>query len=148
MRPERRTQTIKSIFYSSFLQQRRRSNRRDLDNRHIILDWYDPSLFIIAMSVIAMSCLDAIFTLKLLSLGGEELNWFMRELLERDVRLFLMVKYTITGAGVIFLVALSQMPFLRVLRVRNVLGAMAGIYIALIIYELYLLVAIATGHLA
>jgi hypothetical protein len=148
MRPERRQQTIKSILYDGFLHKRRRTNRRDLDDQTIVLDWYDPSLFIIAMGIVSMSCLDAIFTLKLLSLGGEEINWFMRSLLEQDVRLFLLVKYTITASGVVFLVALSRMSLLKVLRVRNVLGIMCAIYASLIFYELYLLVAIATGQLA
>ncbi len=148
MRPERRRQTLKSIFYSGYKHQRRRTNRRAVDDRNIVLDWYDPSLFIMAMAVISMSCLDAIFTLRLLSLGGEEVNWFMRVLLEDDVRLFMIVKYAITGAGVIFLVAMSRMPFLGVLRVRNILGGICVIYTTLIFYELYLLAAIATGHLA
>ena len=148
MRPERRQQTIKSIFYSGFLHQRRRSNRRAVDDQNIVLDWYDPSLFIIVMAIITMSCLDAIFTLKLLSLGGEEVNWFMRELLERDVRLFLLVKYAITGAGVIFLAAMSRMAVLKVLRVRNILVMVCFVYVALIFYELYLLAMIATGQFA
>ena len=148
MRPERRQQTLKSIIYSGYMHQRRRTNRRAADDRHIVLDWYDPSLFIMAMAVISMSCLDAIFTLRLLSLGGEEVNWFMRVLLEDDVRVFMLVKYAITGAGVVFLVAMSRMPFLGVLRVRNILGGICAIYVTLIFYELYLLAAIATGYLA
>jgi len=147
MRPERRQQTIKSILYGG-MYKRRRDNRRGADDQQIVLDWYDPSLFIMAMGIVTMSCLDAIFTLKLLSLGGEEINWFMRSLLESDVRLFLLVKYTITAAGVVFLVALSRVSLLGVLRVRNVLGFMCVVYGCLIFYELYLLVAIATGQLA
>jgi hypothetical protein len=148
MRPERRQQNLKSIIYSGFIHQRRRDNRRGVDDQRIVLDWYDPSLFIIAMAIVSMSCLDAIFTLKLLSLGGEEVNWFMRVLLEDDVRLFMLVKYAITGFGVVFLVALSRVSVLGVLRVRNILAGVAAIYCCLIFYELYLLVAVATGYLS
>jgi hypothetical protein len=81
-------------------------------------------------------------------MGGEEINWFMRSLLEHNAQLFLLVKYTITAVGVIFLVAFSRMSLFKVLRVRNVLVIMCGIYATLMLYELYLLVAIATGHMA
>ena len=148
MRPDRRRQTIKSILYSAFQHKRRRSYRREIDAQAIVLDWYEPKLFVIAMAIILMSCLDALFTLKLLWMGGEEINWFMRSLLEHNAQLFLLVKYTITAVGVIFLVAFSRMSLFKVLRVRNVLVIMCGIYATLMLYELYLLVAIATGHLA
>jgi hypothetical protein len=147
MRPDRRRQTIKSILYSAFQHKRRRSYRREIDAQAIVLDWYEPKLFVIAMAIILMSCLDALFTLKLLWMGGEEINWFMRSLLEHNAQLFLIVKYTITAVGVIFLVAFSRMSVLKVLRVRNVLSIMCGIYATLMLYELYLLVAIATGHM-
>jgi hypothetical protein len=148
MRPDRRRQTIKSILYSAFQHKRRRSYRREIDAQAIVLDWYEPKLFVIAMAIILMSCLDALFTLKLLWMGGEEINWFMRSLLEHNAQLFLLVKYTITAVGVIFLVAFSRMSLFKVLRVRNVLVIMCGIYATLMLYELYLLVAIATGHMA
>jgi len=147
MRPDRRRQTIKSILYSAFQHKRRRSYRREIDAQAIVLDWYEPKLFVIAMAIILMSCLDALFTPKLLWMGGEEINWFMRSLLEHNAQLFLIVKYTITAVGVIFLVAFSRMSVLKVLRVRNVLSIMCGIYATLMLYELYLLVAIATGHM-
>ena len=148
MRPDRRRQTIKSILYSAFQYKRRRSYRREIDAQAIVLDWYEPKLFVIAMAIILMSCLDALFTLKLLWMGGEEINWFMRSLLEHNAQLFLLVKYTVTAAGVIFLVAFSRMSLFKVLRVQNVLVIMCGIYATLMLYELYLLVAIATGHMA
>ena len=147
MRPERRQQSLKSILYFGSQHKRRRTNRREIDDQSIVLDWYEPRLFVIAMAIILMSCLDAVFTLKLLWMGGEEINWFMLSLLEHDAQLFLIVKYTITAVGVILLVAFSRMSVLKVLRVRNVLSIMCGIYATLMLYELYLLVAIATGHM-
>ena len=147
MRQERRQQTLKSILYFGSKHQRRRTNRREKDDQSIVLDWYEPRLFVIAMAIILMSCLDAFFTLKLLWMGGEEINWFMRSLLEHNAQLFLLVKYTITAGGIILLVAFSRMSVLKVLRVRNVLFVTCGIYAALMLYELYLLVAIATGHM-
>ncbi len=146
--PDRRQQTLESILYGAWHHRRRRTNRRSADDQRIIVDWYDPGLFMVAMGIITMSCMDAIFTLKLLSLGGEELNWAMLQLLDRDVHLFLWVKYAVTAGGVILLVALSRVRMLHVLRVRNILEGVCGIYACLIIYELYLLVAVATGFIA
>jgi hypothetical protein len=145
---DRRQQTLNSLLFGAWRHRRRRATRRPADDQRVLVDWYDPGLFMVAMAIVTMSCLDAIFTLKLLSLGGEELNWVMLQLLETDLRLFLWVKYMVTTGGVILLVALSRVRMLGVLRVRNVLQAIGGIYICLIIYELYLLLAVATGYVA
>ena len=71
--PERRRQTIKSVVYGS-LNPRRRHNRRTADDQTMILDWHDSGLFLLAVSIMIMSCMDAFFTLRILALGGEELN--------------------------------------------------------------------------
>jgi hypothetical protein len=143
---DRRTQTLQSIVYGA-LQPRRQTNRRPRDNQVYVLDWHDSGLFLLAMSIVVMSCMDAWFTLQLLSIGGEEVNWFMAVLLDNDVSTFLAIKYAVTGAGVIVLVALARFRLGGLLPVRRVLEALVATYACLLIYEVYLLVEVAGQNL-
>jgi hypothetical protein len=142
-RGDRRTQNIRSIIYGS-VKPRRRDNRRPADDQTIILDWHDTTLFGVAMAIVIMSCLDALFTLNIIALGGEELNLAMRLLLDMDTSAFLLVKYCATAAGVVFLVATARVRVGGIVRVRRLLETICLLYGCLIIYELYLLVAVAS----
>ena len=98
---DRRTQTLRSIVYGG-IYPRRVDNRRPADDQHFIVDWHDSGLFMVAMAIICMSCMDALFTLNLLSLGAEEVNYFMQVLIESDLISFLSVKFLTTSGGVCF----------------------------------------------
>lgn len=142
-RADRRHQTLRSVIYGG-MRPRRRINRRAGDDQLFIPDWFDQGLFMVAMAIILMSCVDALFTLNLLSMGAEEVNYFMRVLIESDVSQFLLVKLGATGLGVICLVAFERFRLGGLLRVRRVLECLCAIYACLIVWELYLLVAVAT----
>ena len=144
---DRRRQTLKSVIYGG-IYPRRRYNRRAGDDQVYIVDWHDKGLFMVAMGVIIMSCLDAFFTLNLLSMGAQEVNYFMKVLIEKDVNQFLSVKLLCTSVGVVFLVAYARFRLAGFLPVRRVLEALCAIYACLIIWELYLLVGIATSYLS
>jgi hypothetical protein len=143
---DRRTQTLRSIAYGG-IYPRRLDNRRPADDQHFIVDWHDSGLFMVAMAIIGMSCMDALFTLNLMSLGAEEVNYFMRVLIDTDLTSFLSVKFLATSGGVLFLVACSRFKLAGILRVRRVLEALCAVYVCLIIWELYLLVAVAKATL-
>ena len=102
----------------------------------------------IAMAIILMSLMDALFTLNLLSLGADEINYFMKVLIESGASLFLLVKLAATSCGVVLLVAYSRFRLGGILPVRRVLEILCGVYVCLIIWELYLLVAVAADTLA
>jgi hypothetical protein len=141
-RADRRRQTLKSVLYGG-IHPRRMHNRRSGDDQVFIPDWFDQGLFMIAMAIVFMSCLDALFTLNLLALGAQEVNYFMRVLIESDVNSFLLVKLGATSFGVILLVAYERFRLGGLLRVRRILEALCGIYACLIVWELYLLVGVA-----
>ena len=143
---DRRTQTLRSIAYGG-IYPRRLDNRRPADDQHFIVDWHDSGLFMVAMAIICMSCMDALFTLNLLSLGAEEVNFFMKVLIDSDLSNFLSVKFLATSGGVLFLVACSRFKLGGILRVRRVLEILCAVYVCLIIWELYLLVAVAKATL-
>lgn len=145
-RRDRRRQTFQSFFYGC-LHPRRRANRRVADDQWCMVDIYDPGLVMVSLAIVLMSCLDAFFTLNLLSMGASEINYFMKSLIETDVSSFLTVKLLLTCSGVVFLTATARYRLGGVLPVRRVLEFLCGIYACLIIWELFLLAVVATAVL-
>jgi len=141
---DRRQQTVRSVAHGA-LQPRRARNRRPGDDQRFVLDWHDEGLFTVAMAIVLMSCVDAFFTLNLLNLGAQEINYFMQVLLATDTTAFLLTKFTLTSVGVICLVAFAPFRLGGLLRVRRILEALCGMYACLIIWELYLLTAVAVS---
>jgi hypothetical protein len=129
------------VVYGGFIP-RRITNRRPADDQKFVLDWHDQGLFTVAMAIVLMSCIDAFFTLNLLNLGAQELNYFMQLLLASDTSSFLLGKYTLTATGVIVLVAFARYRLGGLLRIRRVLEMICGMYACLIIWELYLLTVV------
>jgi len=144
---ERREQNLASIIYGG-LHPRRIQNRRPGDDQNFIVDWHDAGLFMVAMAIILMSLMDALFTLNLLSLGAEEINYFMKVLIESDASVFLLVKLGATTSGVLLLVAFARFRLGGIVRVRRILEMLCGGYACLIVWELYLLVAVAADAFA
>ena len=101
----------------------------------------------IGFGVLLMSCMDAMFTLRLLSLGGQELNLAMKVLIESDTLSFLITKYLLTAFGVVLLIALSGVRLAGILSARRVLQGVFVMYGCLMIYEVFLLVSIASDNL-
>ncbi|MEE4185110.1 MAG: DUF5658 family protein [Gammaproteobacteria bacterium] len=141
---DRRQQTVSSIIRGTWYQ-RRVSNRRREDDQTYLVDVYDMGLIMVSLAVVLMSCVDAFFTLNLLTLGAVELNVFMDVLLSSDERTFLYVKLAATSVGVVFLTAMSRYRVFGVVPVRRLLEGLCAIYACLIIWELYLLVGVAAA---
>lgn len=116
---------------------RRREARRSEHNYY--LDWYDPKLVFTGLSVLVMSCLDALFTLTLLSRGASEANYFMARLLESGDGLFVAVKVAVTAFGIVFLLMHSHFRILRIMSGKRALQVLVAVYGLLISYELILL---------
>ena len=141
---DRRTQSLQSVIYGVF-RPRRRENRREGDDQRFLVDWHDPGIFYVALAILVMSCMDALFTLKLLAMGGEELNPAMKVLIGSDTLTFLLVKFGLTASGVIFLIAAERIHLFGFIQVRRILEGICVMYACLMIYEIYLLVAHASN---
>ncbi len=141
---DRRQHSTWSFVYGG-LRPRRRRGRRAGDLHRIFLDWHEPGVLYLALAVMLMSCLDALFTLNLLTVGGEELNAFMRVLLGRGSHWFLWVKLGLTATSLVVLATAARRLLLGRLPVLALIWAFAGAYAVLIGWELYLLGWHATG---
>ncbi len=120
---------------------KRKNIRRDEDLlTQPYVDLYSFSSVLSVLVTLILSVTDAIFTLKLISLGGSELNPFMDFFLQMGPFPFLIVKYLLTGTClIIFLVHKNRVIFGGRLRVKFLLVFSLLVYFTLILYELVLL---------
>lgn len=136
-RQDRRRHTMTSFFRGN-LRPRRRKVRRQTEVGLGYLDWHESRLLYLAVTIVLLSCLDALFTLNLMSIGASEANVVMNSVLGRGVPDFLAFKISLTGLGVILLVIAAHRSFFGWFRVVRLLQLICIGYVALIAYEIYL----------
>ena len=99
----------------------------------ICFDRYRQSHFSIIALILFFSLMDALLTLELINRGAIELNPIMAFYLGIDPRMFLLVKYGLTSAGVIILLLFNNFV-MKPFRVRVgtllylVLAAFLGVF--------------------
>lgn len=124
---------------ATFLNPRRATGRRQEDRRYPVLDTPDSSAVALAVLLVVLSCMDAMFTLTLIKAGGSELNPVMDFFLQKSVTLFLLAKLVLTAIPALVLVAAGNVVLFKKFRARTALAALVGIYCGVIVYELGLL---------
>ncbi len=133
--PDRRKNPSPVISRYTFYGGRRKTARREEDkNRHLFVDLYSAGLLLYVLSVLCLSCLDAYLTLSLIEKGRVvEANPIMAGFLGYGIMHFTIVKFAITAAALIILTLFKN---LRLTRLS--LPFAMNLYIAVVIYELYL----------
>ena len=117
---------------------RRRGGRRANDD-HVFVDWHEPHLMFLALTILLLSVADAFLTLTLMTQGAQEANPVLAYLLLEYPGLFGIVKMGLTAAGVFVLVALSRATVFRIIRVSTIIHWFLIGYVVLIAYEWWLL---------
>jgi hypothetical protein len=135
---DRRKLSVWSVLYGGFRPRRRRGRRHE-DHEQSWLDWHEPSVLYLSMAIVLLSCVDALLTLNLLAVGGEELNVFMDDMIGQGADRFLLVKIGLTSVSVILLGVAARRRFLGLFRVSRILEVTCAGYAVLICYEIYLL---------
>ena len=136
-RPERRNVSLRS-FLRGGITPRRRNGRR-VGEQHLPIDWHEPYLLFLAVTILLLSVADAFLTLTLITRGAQEANPLLAFVLRDHPELFAVVKMGLTGTGVLVLVAVARARFFRIMTVRFVLLGLFVAYVALIAYEWWLL---------
>jgi hypothetical protein len=134
---DRRRTTIRTFLQSGFTPRRRGARRSD--ERHMLVDWHEPYLLALAVTILLLNVVDAFLTLTLLTTGAREANPFVAFILEEHPRLFALTKMGLTGGGVLILVAVARIRLFNVMRVGSLLHAVLAGYVTLIAYEWWLL---------
>ncbi len=117
---------------------RRRGGRRTGEH-HLPIDWHEPYLLFLSVTILLLSVADAFLTLTLLTAGATEANPVMAFVLSNHPQLFALTKMAFTSIGVLVLVAVARARLFRVMKVGAVLQGLFVAYVALIAYEWWLL---------
>ena len=135
--PDRRHTSLRS-FLKGGITPRRRGGRR-ADEQHLPIDWHEPYLLFLSVMVLLLSVADAFLTLTLIMSGAQEANPLLAVILRDHPDLFAVIKMTLTGGGVLVLVAVARSRLFRIMRAGVVLQGVFVAYVALIAYEWWLL---------
>ncbi len=121
--------------------------RREDKATHRFVDRYSKRSALTVIGIVALSLLDASFTLKLVHIGAAtEVNPVMDYFLRLGPIPFLAVKYSLTvGCVVVFLVLKNFHYLSGRVQVSTLLAAVLVLYAILIIYELSLFLRFAKG---
>jgi len=136
---DRRQAAFKSACYSLFRRRRAEVRRVDEHTKAQYFDIHESWVKLTMIAVLSMSCMDSIFTLRLLQLGSSELNPLMDYFIKLDSGLFFAVKLFLTAFCVVFLVMHKKFTLFRVVTGYHMLIGTLVMYVVLISYELSML---------
>jgi len=134
---DRRRLSARSFFQGG-LTPRRRSGRRAGETDGFV-DWHEPHLLFLSLTILLLSVADAFLTLTLLTQGAREVNPVMAYVLEHYPAMFGMAKMILTGGALLVLVAMARATVFRLIRVSTVMHWFLIGYVSLIAYEWWLL---------
>jgi hypothetical protein len=135
--PDRRRVSLRS-FLQGGITPRRRGGRR-ADEQHLPIDWHEPYLLFLSVTILLLSVADAFLTITLIMGGAQEANPLLAFVLRDHPDLFAATKMALTGAGVVVLVAVARTYLFQVMRAALILQGIFVAYVALIAYEWWLL---------
>ncbi|MGD8941130.1 MAG: DUF5658 family protein [Gammaproteobacteria bacterium] len=138
----RRKNSLRTAVHSLYRNRRASVRRIDDDVVNVYLDQHEPWLIYMALGALLLSATDAFFTLALLQHGSYELNPFMDFFIQKDPRLFFIVKFTMTSTCIVFVLMHKNFQFLRLFKGYHVLLTSFALYSMLICYELTMLIQI------
>ena len=130
-----------SPFSLASLRGRRKIIRRKEDRSiHYYVDLYGFDEGLIFILILLFSVADGFLTLVLVGSGRiTELNYIMSYYMQLGPAPFVLVKYLLTAAGLLFLlIHKNYFCFLGRIRVKAIMVVLALMYSALITYELFL----------
>lgn len=141
---DRRRRLWRSLLHGG-VRPRRLGGRRAEDHHRPLIDWHGPGLLTSCVLILLLCVADAFMTLRLISLGAIEANPVMALWVYDDVRTFTIVKMSLTGLGVLALVAIARFRVFGFIRVASLVHAVLAAYAVLIVYQFWLLAHITRG---
>ena len=137
---ERRAKPTSPLSPSSLFGSRGHFRREEDRKKYRYVDLYSLRSVLTIFTTIILSLTDAIFTLRLVSLGAKEINPVMDFFLQFGPFPFLISKYLLTGSCLIWFLVHKNFTIWRGrIKVKTILIGVLILYLILIIYELILL---------
>lgn len=136
---DRRKRKIPPIKYLLFGGRRTGARRQKDKQRLVLVDRYDPKIFIIILCIITLSLVDGFFTLFLMDHGANEMNPIMNFFININPWAFMGAKFLFTCSGLICMLVLSHTDFKPLnMRVRNIFPVILVVFLVVILWQLYL----------
>ena len=118
---------------------RRIIRRQEDKGRIFFVDQYSPMLFVTIIAILFLFVLDALLTLYLLNHGAYETNPIMPYLLNIGTYAFYIAKYKLTIISAFGLLLLRSIVIQKFnMTVQSLLYFVAGIYLIVVVWKLYL----------
>ncbi|MFC1747351.1 DUF5658 family protein [Pseudomonadota bacterium] len=134
---DRRNHSLKTAWHA--LHGRRSLGRRQEDNINSYVDRHEPRHLLVFLSIIILCCIDALFTLTLISTGkAYEANPVMLHAIEQGTTYFLVVKLLATVGSLLILLTLKNFYVFSRIKVSYLLYGALVLYAVLIKYEIWL----------
>lgn len=126
-----------------FILGRRKRSRRVADSENYYVDKYESRYLVLILAILILCVLDVYFTLKILQLGGNELNPFMSFLIKKNPALSLVVKYLVTAGGLVILLIHKNFKIFGKLKVHSLIYFIFFLYFILMLYEILFFIQMA-----
>ncbi len=140
IKKDRRRNPTSPLSSHSLFGSRKKIRRKEDRKVHFYVDRYSFRSILAVNAALILSVADAIFTLRLVSVGAKELNPVMSFFLQFGSIPFLLTKYLLTGSCLIwFLIHKNFYLFRSQISVKSILISVPILYTILIIYELVLI---------
>jgi hypothetical protein len=130
---DRRRRPTPGLSRYTFLGRRKAFRRKEDRERGGYVDRYSSKLFIAIVAILIFNFLDALLTTTILGGGGQELNPLVCSVIQLYEEKFWIWKFGIVSTGLILLCLHSKFG-----RVKSLIGAIASLYAAVVVYQIYL----------
>ncbi|MDA8305697.1 MAG: DUF5658 family protein [Deltaproteobacteria bacterium] len=138
---DRRARQTSPFSIQSLFGSRRYYRRKEDAERYFFVDLYSPSSAAVLLITLVLSIVDAFLTLKLVGCRIKELNPVMCFFLKLGPVAFIMAKWFFTAFGLLTLLIFKNYYLWKgKVRTAALLGIVPILYLAIISYEVYLLV--------
>ncbi len=139
---DRRQMTWRSFLHYFYRNRRRQARRTEDRDRGYYVDTHETGLLVLIVSILLLCITDAFVTLWLLDHGGQELNPVMDLMLSYGPLAFFAVKFTVTAGCLVFLLMHRHFRLFVLIRGWHLLYSSLALYIALIGYEITLILQV------
>ena len=116
---------------------KRKNARREGEDQNYYVDRYDPKYLALVASILILCVFDAYFTLKIIHLGGKELNPLMIKFLDRAPEISLIFKYVITVISLVILLMHKNFILFGKVKAYFFLYIIFFLYLLLVLYEVF-----------
>ena len=136
---DRRKRKIPPLKYLLFGGRRKGIRRKEDENNLSIPDNHSSKILAIAVIILALSIIDGLFSLHLISNGAGEANLFLSYLIELNPYIYFYVKCFLTGISAIILILLrNYRSKIFGIRISTMLPIIATFFMIVISYSLYI----------